>query len=179
MLRLASAVFLLSFGGAAVAAETDFGIREVGKQARASGSEPAPAGTWGMGASTGRSVDMGDVRQIGSRWGQVTSTYRSPAHNRRVGGVANSYHLSNRAIDIARRPGVSHAQIAAAYRNAGYSLAESLDEGDHSHFAFGPPRSRATSVARMVTVQSGEKTEWRIVYAPPSSRTSSSSAGGN
>lgn len=132
-----------------------------------------------MGGSTGRSVDMGDVKQIGARWGQVTSTYRSPAHNRRVGGVANSYHLSNRAIDIARRPGVSHSQIAAAYRNAGYSLAESLDEGDHSHFAFGTPRSRETSVAKMVTVQSGEKTEWRIVYAPPSSRASSSSAGGN
>jgi hypothetical protein len=178
MFRLASAVFLLSFGGAAAAAETDFGIREVGKQVRSSASEPAPAGTWGMGGSTGRSVDMGDVRQIGTRWGQVTSTYRSPAHNRRVGGVANSYHLVGRAIDIARRPGVSHAQIAAAYRNAGYSLAESLDEGDHSHFAFGTPRSRATSVAKMVTVQSGEKTEWRIVYAPPS-RASSASAGGN
>ena len=113
---------------------------------------------------------MGSVKQIGGQWGQVTSTYRSPAHNRRVGGVANSYHIRNRAIDIARRPGVSHGQIAAAYRNAGYSLAESLDEGDHSHFAFGPPKRQGVSTqARMVAVQSGEKTEWRIVYAPPSS----------
>ena len=80
--------------------------------------------------------------------------------------------MSNRAIDIARRPGVSHAQIAAAYRNAGYSLAESLDEGDHSHFAFGPPKRHGPQ-PQMVSVQSGEKTEWRIVYAPPSS------AGGN
>ena len=112
---------------------------------------------------------MGDVKQIGARWGQVTSTYRSPAHNRRVGGVANSFHLSNRAIDIARRPGVSHWQIAAAYRNAGYSLAESLDEGDHSHFAFGAPKRQAAPQPQMVAVKSGEKTEWRIVYAPPSS----------
>ncbi|HEY0629884.1 MAG TPA: D-Ala-D-Ala carboxypeptidase family metallohydrolase, partial [Sphingomicrobium sp.] len=120
--------------------------------------------------SSGKSVDMGDIRQIGSRWGRVTSTYRSPEHNRRVGGVANSYHLRGKAIDIARRPGVSHWQIAAAYRSAGYSLAESLDEGDHSHFAFGIPKRRAPQPqAQMVAVKSGEKTEWRIIYAPPSS----------
>jgi hypothetical protein len=121
----------------------------------------------------GRAVDMGSVKQIGAQWGQVTSTYRSPQHNRAVGGVANSYHLRGRAIDIARRPGVAHWQIAAAYRDAGYSLAESLDEGDHSHFAFGPPKRRHKPQAQMVSVAAGEKTEWRIVYAPPSS------AGGN
>ena len=172
MLRAGIVVLLMS-GSAAMAADTDFGIRELGKSPRASSSsaEPLPAGTWGMPANStgGRPVDMGSVKQIGGQWGQVTSTYRSPAHNRRVGGVANSYHLSNRAIDIARRPGVSHRQIAAAYRNAGYSLAESLDEGDHSHFAFGAPKHRTSSQPRMVAVQSGEKTEWRIVFAPPSS----------
>ena len=173
MLRAGITFVLLVSGSAATAAETDFGIREVGRSPRASPatSEPLPAGTWGMPTrSSGQPVDMGGVKQIGAHWGQVTSTYRSPAHNRRVGGVANSYHLSNRAIDIARRPGVSHGQIAAAYRNAGYSLAESLDEGDHSHFAFGAPKRRGGGPqARMVSVQSGEKTEWRIVYAPPSS----------
>ena len=76
------------------------------------------------------------LRGIGSSWGRVTSTYRSPQHNRRVGGVRNSWHMHGRAIDIARKPGVSHSQIAAAFRNAGYRLIESLDEGDHSHFAF-------------------------------------------
>jgi hypothetical protein len=179
MLRAAGAIILLVWGSTAIAAETDFGIRELGKSVRGS-DEPPPAGTWALGA-TGRAVDIGNVKQIGANWGQVTSTYRSPAHNRRVGGVANSYHLSGRAIDIARRPGVSHSQIAAAYRNAGYSLAESLDEGDHSHFAFGSPKRRGPK-PQMVEVKSGEKTEWRIVYAPPSSgRTPSgeSSAGGN
>jgi hypothetical protein len=111
---------------------------------------------------------MADVSRIGARWGQVTSTFRTEAHNRDVGGVPNSYHLRGRAIDIARRPGVSHSQIAAAYRAAGYSLAESLDEGDHSHFAFGPPKHSGPH-PQMVIAQSGEKTEWHIVYAPPSS----------
>ena len=168
MIRAGIALFLLASGSTALAADTDWGVREVGKPAgRAAADEPPPAGTWAM-ETNGRSVNMGDVKQIGSHWGQVTSTYRSPAHNRRVGGVANSYHLSNRAIDIARRPGVRHSQIAAAYRNAGYSLAESLDEGDHSHFAFGGPKRRGVQ-PQMVAVKSGEQTEWRIVYAPPSS----------
>jgi hypothetical protein len=172
MLRAAGAFILLALGSAAAAAETDFGIRELGRPAHATASEPRPAGTWAL-ESSGRAVDMGEVKQIGIRWGQVTSTYRSPQHNRDVGGVPNSYHLRGRAIDIARRPGVSHSQIAAAYRAAGYSLAESLDEGDHSHFAFGPPK-RLGPQPQMVAVKSGEKTEWRIVYAPPSS-----TAGGN
>lgn len=173
MLRAAGAFILLVWGSTtAAAADTDFGIRELGKPLQR--SEPEPAGTWAL-SSTGRAVEMSDVKQIGARWGQVTSTYRSPAHNRRVGGVTNSYHLSNRAIDIARRPGVSHAQVAAAFRNAGYSLAESLDEGDHSHFAFGPPKRKSGPRPQMVAMQTGEKTEWRIVYAPPSS----SSSGGD
>lgn len=103
------------------------------------------------------------VAKIGSRWGRVTSTYRSPRHNRAVGGVPNSFHLSGRAIDIARRAGVRHADIAAAYRAAGYRLVESLDEGDHSHFAFafGMP-----ALAASASVKSGEQTAWHIVYAP-------------
>ena len=173
MVRAGIALMVLAFAAAPVAAETNWGIRELGKSSKAPSGEPLPAGTWAMEQPDGRAVDMGSVRQIGARWGQVTSTYRSPEHNRRVGGVANSYHLRGRAIDIARRPGVAHWQIAAAYRDAGYSLAESLDEGDHSHFAFGAPKHRhSSSQAQMVAV-SGEKTEWRIVYAPPSS------AGGN
>jgi hypothetical protein len=73
-----------------------------------------------------------------SAYGNVTSTFRSIAHNREVGGVPNSYHLLARAIDLARRPGVTHREIDAALRKAGYNLVESLDERDHSHFAFGP-----------------------------------------
>lgn len=171
MMRTGIALILLASATGSVAAETNWGIREVGKTPRAS-EEPPPAGTWALeaGQSGDKPVNMGEIRQIGARWGQVTSTYRSPSHNRRVGGVANSYHLSNRAIDIARRPGVSHWQIAAAFRSAGYSLAESLDEGDHSHFAFGTPRRRnLRSQPQMVSVKSGEKTEWRIIYAPQSS----------
>lgn len=73
---------------------------------------------------------------IGGKFGQVTSTLRTPEHNKAVGGVPNSYHVRGQAIDIARKRGVTHKQIEAAYRRAGYNIVESLDEGDHSHFAF-------------------------------------------
>lgn len=104
--------------------------------------------------------DMGFAADLGRRWGTVTSTRRTVEHNRKVGGVPNSFHLHGRAIDIARRPGVRHAQIEAAFRKAGYRIIESLDEGDHSHFAFGQgPRSSAGTV-------SSSPTRWRIGYTP-------------
>jgi hypothetical protein len=73
---------------------------------------------------------------LASRWGTVSSVTRTREHNLAVGGAANSYHLIGRAIDVARRPGVRHTDIEAALLSAGYALLESLDEGDHSHFAF-------------------------------------------
>jgi len=190
MMRAGIALILIGFGGSAMAADTNFGIRTADGKVRndermgfdrptpaetpkraaqavyAQGSEPTPGYLSVPGGQSG--VDMGAARGIGAHWGRVTSTYRSWAHNRRVGGVANSYHLRNRAIDIARRPGVSHWQIAAAYRAAGYNLLESLDEGDHSHFAFGGPGEYKHRGPRpqIVIAKAGEMTEWRIVYAP-------------
>ena len=96
------------------------------------GSTPAFAAAPGVAIG-----DPAMAVRVAAAFGTVTSTYRSVLHNRAVGGVPNSYHLLNRAIDIARRPGVSHRQIELALRSAGYNLIESLDEGDHSHFAFG------------------------------------------
>lgn len=120
-------------------------------------SGSSSAGSW---APLNRSNNIRHAARLGSEWGRVTSTYRTPQHNRRVGGVRNSYHLSGRAIDIARRPGVTHGQIAAAFRRAGYHLIESLDEGDHSHFAFGMGGRRA-QVASAPT--NGELTQWGVV----------------
>lgn len=117
-------------------------------------------------ASRASRANVSGAAAIGTRWGRVTSTHRSPEHNRRVRGVPNSYHLSGRAIDIARRSGVRHAEIESAYRAAGYRLIESLDEGDHSHFAFGSAGS--TAPAAMATTEQTGVTRWRMVYAPSS-----------
>ena len=96
----------------------------------------------GAGASSAFDHVPAAAERIAAAFGVVTSTFRTVAHNHAVGGVPNSFHLLGRAIDVARRPGVKHAQIAAALRAAGYALIESLDEGDHSHFAFGPAALR-------------------------------------
>jgi hypothetical protein len=94
---------------------------------------------------------------MAAKWGVVTSVRRSVEHNRAVGGAPNSWHLQGRAIDIARRPGVRHGEIDAALRRAGYVLVESLDEGDHSHFAFGGvgavPRPAAPRTVRMASAE--------------------------
>lgn len=91
----------------------------------------APAAADPVGSSAG-------AARVAAVFGTITSALRSVAHNRAVGGVPNSYHLLGRAIDVVRRRGITHRQIDAALRSAGYSLIESLDEGDHSHFAFAP-----------------------------------------
>lgn len=190
MLRGLFALALTGAAGAATAAtpvpNTDWGIRAVSgakvtpKTVMAPGQhEPIvriptsefvdPAVVEPMVVQKG-SFSIGSAASLGSRFGRVTSTYRSAAHNRAVGGVPNSFHLSGRAIDIARRPGVAHWQIAAAYRAAGFNLLESLDEGDHSHFAFGAPgeiRVRPNKPrAQMVIAKADGQTQWRIVYAP-------------
>lgn len=96
-------------------------------------------------------LDVSKAAAVAASFGAITSIYRSVEHNREVGGVANSYHLQGRAIDVARRPGVTHSQIAAALQRAGYTMIESLDEGDHSHFAFattsGAPKPAEITIA--------------------------------
>lgn len=89
-----------------------------------------------------QAAEVSAASRLVSAYGVVTSTFRTVAHNRAVGGVPNSYHLLDRAIDIARRPGITHRQIEWALRKAGFNLVESLDEVDHSHFAFAPVASK-------------------------------------
>lgn len=100
-------------------------------------------------------LDVSKAAAVAASFGAITSIYRSVEHNRQVGGVANSYHLQGRAIDVARKPGVTHGMIAAALQRAGYVMVESLDEGDHSHFAFAntsivPMQPEVTVAAAMV-----------------------------
>ena len=112
-----------------------------------------------------RPLDTSTAVRLAAAYGAITSTWRSVAHNRAVGGVPNSYHLQGRAIDIARKPGVTHRQIEAALRNAGYSFIESLDEGDHSHFAFAGVRTvpPGQSVATLKTVEPKKPAPPRIL----------------
>jgi hypothetical protein len=79
--------------------------------------------------------------------------------------VSNSYHLAGRAIDVARRPGVSHFQVAAVLRKAGYELIESIDEGDHSHFAFRVAGSVPMPAEAVGPAAAPEEPKQRLVLA--------------
>jgi hypothetical protein len=186
MIRTAIGLGLLICASAAVAeptvapaGPTDFGIRAVGRglivavHPKAEARESASVITLNSTTTLRRAVlstgsgNLSAAARMGAQWGRVTSTYRSPAHNRRVGGARNSHHMFGRAIDIARRPGVTHAQIAAAFRSAGYRLVESLDEGDHSHFAFtfggGPWNPPVVAARKPARPQAVEVTQWGMV----------------
>ena len=179
MLRVSISIALLCAASAAQAGSpTNFGVREFGKAWDSPSSPQSSPAVLDRAASpitipgvlshdlpSSSRIDLSSVSRLGGQWGRVTSLRRSADHNRRVGGVANSYHLSGQAVDIARRPGVSHHQIVAAYRTAGYSLIEALDEGDHTHLAFGSPHHRGPR-PQMVVQQDGGQTRWRIIYAP-------------
>lgn len=69
---------------------------------------------------------------------RITSTYRDPAHNRRAGGVANSYHMQRAADgrplarDSVPPPGMGMAEYARRLNAANPHL-EVINEGDHVH----------------------------------------------
>ena len=142
---------------------TDFGVRAAPSVAPAR-TATASAATVSQ-AAPATSISLSSAVAVASQLGRVTSTRRSRARNRAVGGAPNSFHLQGRAIDVVPRRGVRHADIEAALRRAGFNLLESLDEGDHSHFAFG--RAPITMVRRAdAPAKSKEVTPWRMVTAP-------------
>lgn len=69
---------------------------------------------------------------------RITSTYRTPAHNREVGGVSNSYHTRKDANgkplarDSVPPPGMSMAAYHAQLKRLNPGL-DVINEGDHIH----------------------------------------------
>jgi hypothetical protein len=68
----------------------------------------------------------------------VTSTYRTPAHNREVGGVPNSFHTRRGsdgkplAVDSVPPRGMTMGMYANYLRQQNPNL-EVINEGDHVH----------------------------------------------
>lgn len=63
---------------------------------------------------------------------RITSTRRSAAHNRQVGGVPNSYHLTGQARDSVPPPGMSMSEYHRQLKRLNPHL-DVINEGDHIH----------------------------------------------
>jgi hypothetical protein len=93
---------------------------------------------------TSTSVDP--VNDFGSLIGgfpgvQVSSLYRDPSHNAKVGGVANSYHTRGQGMDAVVPP-----EYRGAFRSKATSMGyDAIDEGDHIHVE--PARGMTASSA--------------------------------
>jgi hypothetical protein len=159
-----NAYLLLIALGASASPVTDFGVRVVGREV-----SPAVERSVSQQQSEIRSrFSLNAAAAVIARYGRVTSTLRSPERNRRVGGVPNSWHLHGRAIDVVRSPNVSHAALAFELRRHGFHLIETLDEGDHSHFAFsdGAIRRRPRNSADQLAEVRGEASYFRFAEVP-------------
>lgn len=83
-------------------------------------------------ASSAISLDQvhSDYQDLADSYGAtVTSRTRTPEHNREVGGVPNSQHLTGTAWDFVV-PAEQKAAFKADARRRGYQV---IDEGDHIH----------------------------------------------
>ena len=77
----------------------------------------------------------------------VTSRQRSADKNAQVGGVPNSYHLTDNARDFVPPKGMDMGSLAAKLKStfgAGYDI---INEGDHVHVEPGPKSARMVNAA--------------------------------
>ena len=85
------------------------------------------------------------LRRVAHRYGDVIvfSTWRSPWHNRRVGGASNSYHKTCQAVDFKVR-GANMRQVyryVKAQSAVGGHKLYPARRGGHIHIDTGPRRS--------------------------------------
>lgn len=80
-----------------------------------------------------------EVRQRVGKPLRINSAYRSPAHNKAVGGSPTSLHLQGRAFDVALSTAVSRERLVAMAKAAGFTGIGQYDA--FVHLDTGPPRT--------------------------------------
>lgn len=80
----------------------------------------------------------------------LTSAYRSPEHNKKVGGAKNSYHMQGGAFDVRMDNHDPHAFEAAA-RSIGFTGFGYYPRSGFMHIDTGPARTWGTPWARSAT----------------------------
>lgn len=77
---------------------------------------------------------------LGDRPILVSSGYRSPDVNRRVGGAANSAHMSGQAVDFTCWSFGDPAEICRTIAGSAIEYDQLIDELTWCHIGFGPRR---------------------------------------
>jgi zinc D-Ala-D-Ala carboxypeptidase len=86
----------------------------------------------------------------------ITSAYRSPEHNRKVGGAKNSYHMRGNAFDI-RMENQDPVAFEAAAREIGFRGIGYYPKQGFMHIDLGPERTWGTPFKRGATMLQPEK----------------------
>ncbi|MFC5373966.1 hypothetical protein ACFPIF_15490 [Brevundimonas faecalis] len=101
-----------------------------------------------------------DIRSILPEGARVTSTFRTPAKNRAVGGVANSFHTRGTpdnpmGMDIVPPRGMSMSGLRDHIAASGVPTEELINEGDHVHIGInGRPATDSDASAGYRVVKS-------------------------
>ncbi|MDO7787107.1 D-Ala-D-Ala carboxypeptidase family metallohydrolase [Desulforamulus aquiferis] len=79
------------------------------------------------------------LRQLIGKPITITSGYRSPEHNARIGGAINSRHLLGQAVDIVVQ-GMNPVQVAKLAEQVGFRGIGIYDKDRFTHVDIGPSR---------------------------------------
>lgn len=120
--------------------------------------ELACKGTGRLTVDTGALDKLQDLRTCLGRPLLITSAYRSPAHNKRVGGAPNSLHMQGVAFDVRMENQDPHTFEAAA-RAAGFTGFGYYPRQGFMHIDTGPARSWGQPFPRTATALPVEPAE--------------------
>ena len=87
---------------------------------------------------------------------QVSSAGRSAAHNAAVGGVPNSMHLSDQAVDVVLPKGVTAGQVHDSLTAQGLNPTEFINEGDHLHIGWAPKPQASAGPSVVASGRAGD-----------------------
>lgn len=96
--------------------------------------------TYNIKTTAASTAALQKAKELGLR---ITSGYRDPEHNKKVGGAPRSYHLFGQAYDVAGD--ATAMQKFYQWAKGSGLFVEAIDEKDHIHVAWKAGSSAAAS----------------------------------